>query len=169
MVIHDSSEGRDVLQVGALTALVRLLRIAALLPVLPLQKAKEQAALTGELWLQGWLRPTQRDANTRGWSSRGNEQTPSSVQNNVQPIQRISREQTSLENNNPGSAGRGDCANNPLLYTKKAAGMLTCHLAQRSLQSQREQRQIHRGTLMGQHGQRPGLLVFTVGRPITAG
>lgn len=30
-------------------------------------------------------------------------------------------------------------------------------------------RQIHRDALMGQHGQRPGLLVFTVGRPITAG
>lgn len=31
------------------------------------------------------------------------------------------------------------------------------------------ERQIHRDTLMGQYGQRPGLLVFTVGRPITAG
>lgn len=52
---------------------------------------------------QGSAFPTapEWDANTRG-GQMGNEQTPSSI---FSPIQSISREQASLENNNRGSAG----------------------------------------------------------------
>lgn len=123
-MIHDSSEGRDVLQVGAMTALVRLLRTARFSQRSPSETPRNKRPYQ-ELQLQGWHSPlapaktTPEGCQHQRWSSRGNEQTPSSVRNTVRPIQRISRERTSPENNNRGSAGRGDCANSPLLYTKK--------------------------------------------------
>jgi len=103
------------------------------------------------------------------------ERTPSSARNTAHPIQRISREQTSLENNNWGSAGQGDRANSPLPHTKQRLQRshvtwltgLSNPKGSRGKFSSREANS--QGHVNGTAWPQARAACFTLGRPITAG